>query len=89
VTDDRDKSLLADWANHPGHAVMRKRLIEARETYYRKLGETLYRNPDTLTADDLKGKSAFFRGALWVLNEPVFARKEIERALANEGETDE
>lgn len=87
MTDDRDKALLADWARHPGHALMRKRFIEAREAYYTELGKTLYRQPDLLDENDLKCKAAFFRGAIWILNEPVFERKALERATAQEGET--
>lgn len=89
MSDDRDKAILADWSKHPGHTVMRQRLIEARTAYYTELGKTLYRSPDTLDPNDLKCKSAFFRGALWILNEPVFSRQALERELAKEVEEDE
>lgn len=85
MPDEREKQVLADWAGHPGHQVMRQQLLEARETYYTQLGKTLYAQPDELTAADLRNKSAFFRGALWILNQPVFAAKSIERELALAG----
>lgn len=90
MADDRDKPVLADWSLHPGHQIMRKRLIEAREDYYTNLAKTLYGAPDTIGEADLRCKAAFFRGAIWILNEPVFTRKALERATAlDEGEPDE
>ena len=89
MSDDRDAPILADWAKHPGHAIMRDRFLKARTDYYTQLGETLYRQPDLLDSNDLKCKSAFFRGALWILNDPVFERKALERAQQREEETNE
>lgn len=82
VSDDRDRPVLADWANHPGHALMRAKYLKIRSDYYTNLGETLYRNPDQIAATDLREKAAFFRGALWILNDPVFERKALDRAMA-------
>lgn len=63
---------------------MRQKFLAAREAYYTELGKTLYSDPAKLDANDLKCKSAFFRGALWILNEPVFNRQALERELAKE-----
>lgn len=85
MDSDRDKPVLADWAKHPGHQIMRQRLTDTRNAYYARLGETLYRTPDLLAATDLREKAAFFKGALWILNNPVFELKALERAQAHEG----
>lgn len=84
MSEDRDKPILADWSRHPGHSLMRERLIRTRDDYFTKLGRTLYDNPTQLTEQDLVAKAAFFRGAFWVLNQPVFDRKAIERAMRDE-----
>lgn len=84
-SDDRDKAVLADWAKHPGHQIMRRRLLAAREDYYTNLGRTLYAQPDLIGEADLTGKAAFFKGALWILNAPVFEAKALERAMQSEG----
>lgn len=69
---------------------MRDKFLKARTDYYASLGETLYRTPELLDTNDLLCKAAFFRGALYILNDPVFTRKALERAQAQtEGETDE
>jgi hypothetical protein len=81
LTDDREKQTLADWSIHPGHQLMRDKFLAARSDYYTQLGETLYKTPDLLDSNDLKCKAAFFRGALWILNDPVFTRKALERKL--------
>jgi hypothetical protein len=84
TSDDREKSLLADLALHPGWMALRRQLLASREAYYTELGKTLYREPDLLDASDLKSKSAFFRGAIWMLNLPVFEKKAIDRAMAQD-----
>lgn len=89
MPDDRDKPILSDWAKHPGHAVMRQKLLESRNAYFVQLGKALYRSPETLSANDLKCQAAFFKGALWILNEPVFSRQALERELAKEGATED
>lgn len=81
MTDDRDKPVLADWSLHPGHTLMRQKLLQAREDYYVALAKILYAQPDLIADTDLRSKSAFFRGALWILNQPVFERKALERAM--------
>jgi hypothetical protein len=61
---------------------MRQRLIDARNDYFTALARNIYRDPDTVSGEDIKAKAAYFRGAFWVLNQPVFERKAIERAIA-------
>lgn len=89
MPDDSEKQILADWARHPGHAVMRKQLLEARDSYYVALGKKLYRTPDELTDADLRNKASFFRGAMYILNTPVFEATKLERALARQEEPDD
>jgi hypothetical protein len=60
---------------------MRARLIESRNDYFTQLARSIYREGTADTAD-IAAKAAFFRGAFWVLNQPVFERKAIERAIA-------
>lgn len=89
MADDRDKPVLADWAKHPGHQIMRDRLLKAREDYYTNLARILYAQPGSLEPTDLTNKAAFFRGALWILNEPAFTAKALERAQAHDEGADE
>lgn len=67
---------------------MRAKVLKLRGDYYTDLGKDLYRDPASVDANKLLADKAFFRGALYILNDPVFTRKALERAQA-QGETDE
>jgi hypothetical protein len=40
------------------------------------------RTPMTTTADEARLKAGFFRGMFFLLNQPVFEKKALERAMA-------
>lgn len=84
MSDERDKQILADLANHPGWGILRRRTIEYRDSYFAKLGRSLYDNPASVDTLSLAGKSGFFRGMFFLLNQPVFEQKAIERAMAQD-----
>jgi hypothetical protein len=83
VADDREKKILADLALHPGWAILRQDMIEAKNAYFTKLGKDLYDNP-TVTPDDLHYKRGYFHAIFFLLNKPTLLAKDLERELERE-----
>lgn len=83
MPDDRDKTILADLAKHPGWPILRQTMLEARDAYFTKLGRALYDNP-SVTPDDLHYKRGYFHAIFFLLNKPTLLAKELEKELERE-----
>ena len=75
-----NRELVAELADHPAWPLLRERVKEAREQYFRNLGKSLYAGT-AVTAEDVAYKRGFFRGAFFLLNTPVFDQMMVDQAI--------
>jgi hypothetical protein len=80
---------IAELSDTRGFQDLRERVRKAQVDYYTNLGREMYAKPHMVTEAALLQKQAFFRGAWFVLNTPLFEMSALARELAKTKDEDE
>lgn len=84
MSDRAPDATIADLAGHPGWELLRQRAVESRDRYMGNLAKTLYDDPSSLDPAAVEYRRGFFRGIFWLLNNPVFEARELERVISEQ-----